>query len=75
MSGCPSGKRAYPSYADALAALVDLEARGQMRGPFGTVYLCPSCEQFHISSRRFTVVKPKGRGKRRRGLVLEEEGA
>ena len=71
-NGCTSGKRGYPSYADALDALVDLEARGQMRGPFGTVYTCQTCEQFHISSRRFTVAKRKGRGKSRRRLVVEE---
>jgi hypothetical protein len=72
MRRCASGKRGYETYADALAALVALEASGQMRGPFGAVYTCPQCALFHISSRRFTIAKRKGRGKSRRSLVIEE---
>jgi hypothetical protein len=71
MSEC-RGKRRFETYSDALTVLIDLEASGQMRGPFGTVYTCPQCEMFHISSRRFTMAKRKGRGKTRRTLVIEE---
>ena len=73
MRGCTSGKHCYESYATGLAALEDLERRGRLRGPFGSVYRCSRCESYHISSRRFTLVKPKGRGKARRGL-LEDVG-
>jgi hypothetical protein len=76
MSGsCTSGKRAFESYAEALAALSALAATGTMRGPVGSIYTCTSCEMFHISSRVFTLTKPKGRGKKRRRLVRFEKGA
>lgn len=68
-SGCPSGKRAYSSYAAALAALGDLDDRGQLRGPVGSVYGCAACDGWHVSSRKFTLTRRRGRGKRRRGLV------
>jgi hypothetical protein len=70
---CPSGKRRFTTYGAGLAALEDLDARGRLRGPFGSVYQCSRCEGFHISSRRFTLVRRKGRGKARRGL-LEDVG-
>ena len=69
---CPSGKRGYQSYGEALATLDRLAAEGILSGPFGTCYRCPHCEVWHVSSRRFVVAKAKGRGKRRRGLVIEE---
>ena len=75
MSGCTSGKRAFETYGEALAALNALAVTGTMRGPIGSVYACTSCEMFHISTRVFTLAKPKGRGKKRRRLVTFEEGA
>ncbi len=66
---CPSGKRSYETYGEALGALVDLEDRGPLHGPFGSVYQCAACDGWHVSSRKFTLAKGKGRGKRRRGLV------
>jgi hypothetical protein len=72
MSGCTSRKRSFETYAEALGALADLAARGVLRGPFGSVYSCSTCELFHVSSRRFTLSMAKGRGKSRRKLVIEE---
>ena len=70
---CPSRKRPYATCAAALTALEDLEARARLRGPVGSVYQCSRCEMRHISSRKFTIVKKRGGGKTRRGL-LEDVG-
>ena len=71
MSGrCPSGKRSYDTYASASEALIELEQRSPRPVP-GTIYTC-TCETFHISSRTFTLSKVRGRGKKRKRLVLKE---
>lgn len=69
-AACPSGKRSYTTYAAALAALVRLDGDDLLRGPVGSVYQCTRCEGgWHISSRKFTLAKRRGRGKSRRGFV------
>ncbi len=67
---CPTGKVRQPDYASALAQ-VDTVVDGVtgLRSLAGSVYPCDSCSGFHVSSRRFTLAKPKGRGKRRKGMV------
>jgi hypothetical protein len=67
MSECPHGKRGYPSYGDALAALVELDSR-EGRTDRGSVYEC-RCGAWHVSKRLFTLTKARGRDKRRRGVV------
>ena len=67
-SYCPeTGKRGFTSYAEALTELDALEQN--LPDKRGSVYTCPTCEQFHISKRRFTVWRKKGHGKARRNLV------
>jgi hypothetical protein len=68
---CPtSGKRQHTSYGDALAAL-DARVRVGALDPLrSSVYVCRGCGLYHVSSRRFTVVKGKGRGKTRPGVVF-----
>jgi hypothetical protein len=68
---CISGKRSFKSYSAALEALIELEQR-QPRSVPGSCYQCPSCLAWHISSRKFTIDKPKGRGKKRRGIRAEQ---
>ena len=77
MSGCTSRKRTFETYASALQALDDLATRGILRGPFGEVYSCENCGEFHVSSRRATLRRVKGRGKARRGVIFDkfQEGA
>ena len=77
MSGCTSRKRPFETYAEALAALIELAARGRLKGPFGEVYSCENCGEFHVSSRRSSLRRVKGRGKARRGIVFDkfQEGA
>jgi hypothetical protein len=69
-------KRRYSTYGEALSVLDRrLDREGQNSDPFGmrsligSVYSCDYCSGWHVSSRKFTVAKPKGRGKRRRGVV------
>jgi hypothetical protein len=62
---CSTGKRPYRSYAEALAALTEIDPDG-----LGSVYTCRSCGEFHVSRRRFTMDKRKGRGKSRDGNVF-----
>jgi hypothetical protein len=64
---CTTGKRGHGSYEAALRHLMTLQPDPSL--PFGSIYTCPNCSAFHISSRRFTLMKPRGRGKARRGLV------
>jgi hypothetical protein len=71
MRGCTSGKRGYESYGEALSALIELEERSPRPG-IGSVYVCSACDAWHISERRFTMAKRKGRGKLRRRIVIEE---
>ena len=67
---CPaSGKAAYGSYGDALEALIRLDGEDLLRGPIGSVYQCASCDGWHVSSRKFVVVKKRGRGKARKKFV------
>jgi hypothetical protein len=76
MSGCvgPRGrKKRFATYQDALTEFARLEELGVLRTDRASIYSCSDCEGWHLSSRRFTLVKPKGRGKRRRGL-LEDAG-
>jgi hypothetical protein len=56
-----TGKRSYPTLADALDALEAVVERPEL----GSCYQCLRCGQWHISKRRFTLVRAKGRGKRR----------
>jgi hypothetical protein len=65
-----AGKVGYPTYAEALAKLALRQDRAVgVARLLGSVYTCPSCEDFHLSSRKFTLVKRKGRGKTRRRLL------
>ena len=68
-AACPTGKRSHTTYGDALAALVRLDDDDLLRGPVGSVYRCPRCDAWHISSRKFTLAKKRGRGKSRRKFV------
>jgi len=72
---CTSGKRSYGTYAAALAALTELADKGILKGPYGEIYQCG--EHFHLSGRRSTLRRAKGRGKARRGPIFEkwQEGA
>jgi hypothetical protein len=45
----------YPTYAAALEAMFKLLERPEL----GSVYPCERCGAHHISSRRFTLVKPR----------------
>lgn len=49
---CPSGKRPYPSRADARAAVRALRARrGNARRKVEVgVYCCPACAKWHLTS-------------------------
>ena len=67
---CPTGKVPFATYADALAKLTELDRDG-LAPLLGSVYTCPYCGEFHITSRRFTIRKPRGRGKQRRGIVFK----
>jgi hypothetical protein len=59
-------KKPYPTYAAALKAMFELLERPEL----GSVYPCERCEgAYHIGSRRFTLIKPRGRGGARRRLV------
>jgi hypothetical protein len=68
---CPAeGKSKYDTYAEALGKLdsrYDLVTG--LSSLSGSVYPCDFCGGFHVSSKKFTLQKPRGRGKRRRGLV------
>ena len=64
-------KKRFATYGDALRAFVRLEKKGLIRPGLGEIYECLDCEGFHITSRRFTLVKPKGRGKRRRKMLRD----
>jgi hypothetical protein len=55
----------YPTYAAALEAMFKLLERPEL----GSVYPCERCGAHHISSRRFTLAKLRGRGGVRRRLV------
>jgi hypothetical protein len=62
---CPTGKVKHPTYAEALIAL------GRLADPErGCVYTCQICGEFHVSSRQFFVVKHRGRGGARRGVMF-----
>jgi len=62
-NGC---KKPYQTYREALAAMFELLERPEL----GSVYPCDRREgAYHISSRRFTLIKPRGRGGARRRLV------
>jgi hypothetical protein len=64
------GKRKYESFAAALARLEAIqEGIGELEKLTGTVYSCDACSGWHVSSRRLIPVKPKGRGKKRRGAA------
>jgi hypothetical protein len=63
-------KRRYATYAEALSVLDSrLDAVTGLRSLIGSVYACDYCSGWHVSSRKFTIAKPKGRGKKRRGVV------
>jgi hypothetical protein len=55
----------YRTYAAALEAMFRLLERPEL----GSVHECLRCDAFHISSRRFALIKKRGRGGARRGLV------
>jgi hypothetical protein len=75
MSGCPpSGKRAFETYAEALQDLDSRDSMDVLQGQVGSIYTCPNCGAFHLSSRYyFTLRKRKGRGKQRRGMVFSDK--
>jgi hypothetical protein len=68
---CPAArKRSYRTYGEALAELdFRRDAITGIAWLSTSAYTCESCDGFHISRKKFTLVKPKGRGKRRRGVV------
>jgi hypothetical protein len=74
---CPeTSKVRYLTYGKALAALdkvqdlaKPVDAVTGLRPLTGSVYSCDACASFHVSSRKFTLAKKRGRGKSRRGLV------
>jgi hypothetical protein len=66
---CSTGKHAYRTYAEALDALTRIDPEG-----VGSVYTCRSCGELHVSRRRFTLEKKRGRGKGRGGIVYWESG-
>jgi hypothetical protein len=72
---CPvANKKTYFTYGEALAVLdtlapACLDAVTGLRNLIGSVYSCDSCGGWHVSSRKFTIAKRRGRGKRRRGVV------
>ena len=68
VESCPLGKRPYSSYGEALGALIDLDRR-ERRESRGSVYECRVCGKWHLCKRLFTVNKPRGRGRRRRGVM------
>ncbi len=72
MSSCSwsGGKKTrFPTYAAALREFVRREQNGYLRADLASICQCSSCDSWHISSTRYTLVKPKGRGKRRKKLV------
>ena len=58
-----TGKKGHPTYAEALAAHVEVNPDG-----LGSVYLCADCDGWHVT-RRFPQDKRRGRGRGRRGLM------
>jgi hypothetical protein len=55
----------YRTYGEALDALIE-----RVGDPLrGSAYECGACGTWHISSRRFTLNKTRGRGGMRRGIV------
>jgi hypothetical protein len=74
MTNCStSGKRKYPTYRDALVAFDRLVREGALSADGGSIYECLTCGAWHISSRRFTLTKAKGRGKTRKGIVYKNK--
>jgi hypothetical protein len=72
MSSCSwSGgpKKRFATYQDALKEFVRREQKGYLRADRASIYSCPTCESFHISKTRYTLLRRKGRGKTRRKLV------
>jgi hypothetical protein len=63
------GKQGFEQYADAIAYLERKNAKQGKDRMYGEIYSCPSCGNFHVTQRTFTLSKKKGRGKTRRGLV------
>jgi hypothetical protein len=63
--GCPSHKVGYETSLQALATFDRVITDPLL----GSIYTCQSCGQFHISSRRFSAIKPKGKGKARSGIA------
>ena len=63
MSGGCKGKRKYGDYADALAALPVI-TDGLLSGAVvQTVYVCPTCDALHLTSRPRMRRPGRGRGK------------
>lgn len=63
--GCPTGKRRYPTSADADAALEQLRKLPGRRP--GRLYLCLGCAGWHLSSHRRTTRRRGRRGFTPRG--------
>jgi hypothetical protein len=69
---CPvTGKRSFDTYGEALAAYDELVKEGKLRADQGSIYTCVECGLWHISSKRFTLVRARGRGKTRKRLVYK----
>ena len=66
---CSSGKQAFARYGEALQRLQEIESARSKGGWRGSVYSFQGCGQFHLTGRQFTLVRRKGRGKSRHGLV------
>jgi hypothetical protein len=60
-----NGKKRYADYAAALTVLFEKGGRPEL----ASCYQCDGCGGWHISSKHFTLVKPRGRGGARRRLV------
>jgi hypothetical protein len=68
---CPAARKlSYRTYGEALAELdFRRDALTGLASLSTSAYSCDSCGGWHISRKRFTVSKRKGRGKWRRGVV------
>jgi hypothetical protein len=71
MSSSCHRKKPFEWYEDALNHVVFTDQYNGRNPLHGSVYVCPECGDYHVSKRRFTLLKRrKGRGKSRRGLVV-----
>jgi hypothetical protein len=58
MTGCLTDKAAWPTHEEAMAVLLKIVNNPRTKVVPSRVYLCPWCEQYHLSSKEH---KPKGK--------------